>query len=190
MSWDNTTNLHYENRKRYVQTMVCSLYNFCHRTATMGSIRIVELQCHKYKSVDCYHGNATMDSVCIVAKLQIHRTAANNINDFNQIWILSTDFHRSFRYKFCGSVHESHNPHLTRSEKIQISCTESAILERITAGCCHLYFTVDTTLHVPVLWGDIYLVTQHKALPQFFFNLRVMGFMHAATKFWHKSVQT
>jgi hypothetical protein len=46
---------------------------------------------------------------------------------------------------FCGTVRETHNPHLNRSEKIKVSCKESATLERITAGPCHVHFTVGTT---------------------------------------------
>jgi hypothetical protein len=47
-------------------------------------------------------------------------------------------------YQLCVSVHKTHNTHLTRSEKIEVSFTESATLERITAWCCHLHVTVGT----------------------------------------------
>jgi hypothetical protein len=38
------------------------------------------------------------------------------------------------RCKFCGSMHETYNLHLPRSEKIEVLVMESTTLERITAG--------------------------------------------------------
>jgi hypothetical protein len=36
--------------------------------------------------------------------------------------------------EFCGSVHETHNPHLTHSEKTEVSCMESSTLKELLQG--------------------------------------------------------
>ena len=72
-------------------------------------------------------------------------------------------------FEFCGSVHETHNPHLTRSEEIEVSCTESAALERITAGCCRLYFTRHYLICSCLeRWYILGSANTHGALSQFF----------------------
>jgi hypothetical protein len=64
-----------------------------------------------------------------------------------------------------------------------ISCRERATQERITAGCCHQYFTVGTTYYIPDVRGYRYLVSQHTdSIISIFSNLRVIGFMHRTTE--------